>query len=231
VKKILIIIGIILLAPGCDDSAPPCQCDDTTPPPPRETIKATIFLTNLPNEFVYDSELYTKPTSYSWVISFDINNDSVINEGDIGFMSGVYLAKNSEATVFKREQLEADLFKYVNYPTGGTAYIESITKIEIESTEKSLTFIAPIGLHESLGAISSGTQIYVFTQHRDAANTGALFWDYYPSRRTYSIGLDTGWLIDEKLDFEIQPFGPVSGVEFPPIDIEMISVSIGGSTP
>lgn len=185
-------------------------------------VKSTINVTNLPDSFIYDLDTAQNGTSeFEWRISFDINNDSIINEGDIFF--GIRLAA-SDATpqsTINRSDMQAYLWVYGN---GNPTISIRNTEINLTSTNTSFSFSAPVRLHDSLKSITNGTQVFVQTLYRDQS-TGTYYYDYYPGKDAYTVGLDTSLLVDSTFDFETN-ISPVSDKDYPFIDIESISVTI-----
>lgn len=214
-KNILVLVVLLMYLYGCNEGE-----DNQVNSKPA--IKATINLTSLPQSFTYDLDNSQNGTQeYAWRISFDINNDLMINEGDIYFQISLVASDSTPQQTINRDQLKAYIWEY----NDGTSYIATRdVEIKLESTDKSFTFIAPLNLHKSLSSISNGTQVYVETLYRDK-NSGTYYYDYYPSKQNYTVGMDTGVLTDDILDFETN-IGPVSGVDYPLIDIESISVSV-----
>ena len=188
----------------------------------EKEIRTTINFTELPNSFTYNLDgAPNGGAEYQWEILFDINNDRTISEGDISFRIDLTASDNTGQTTISRDNLTAYIWVYGD----GVSYV-SIRDVEIEylSTDTSFTFIADSGKHEGISSISNGTQLYVNTIYRDR-DSGVYYYDYYPEREVYSEGIDTSYIEDGIKDFE-NNLGPVSGKNYPLIDIEKISVVV-----
>lgn len=216
--KLLIVMFTILVMQGCGGSSNNSDQSATG------TIKATLNVSSVPTSFVYDLDSNPNNSSeYQWEITFDINNDSIVNEGDIAFR--ISLNSNTDTStpqsIIERSELKAYIWEYGD----GESYV-SIREVEIDllSSDESFTFIASLDLHESLNLISSGTQILASTIYRDQIS-GIYYYDYYPNKDTYTSGLDTAMLMDEIFDFWTN-VGPVNDANYPLIDIESISIEI-----
>jgi hypothetical protein len=216
--KLLIVIFTILVIQGCGGSSKNSDQSATG------TIKATLNVSSIPISFVYDLDSNPSNSSeYQWEIAFDINNDSIVNEGDIAFRISLNsnTDTNTSQSIIERSELKAYIWEYGD----GESYV-SIREAEIDllSTDESFTFIASLDLHESLNLISSGTQILASTIYRDQIS-GIYYYDYYPNKDTYTSGLDTTMLMDETYDFWTN-VGPVNDANYPLIDIESVSIEI-----
>jgi len=217
--------SFILLIVGCGGGG---GGDSSNESDTQTYVKATINvvnnlgLTSIPSVLTHGSNntLNDIPI-FQWRISFDINNDSIINEGDIFFEVRVEAIAGSTSTAVNRNDLVGYLWEYGN---GTNYYAIRRDEIELNSTDFSHTFRAPVSLHPSLSSISNGTQVFVQTTYHDNA-APAYYFDYYPSKDTYTVGLDTGLMIDGTRDYETYT-GPVNVGPYYVIDIQSVSVNI-----
>lgn len=211
-KYILITFIVLLQACGGEDE----------PNSSQTVVKAKVDVTDLPDTFVYDLDATQNGAAeYQWDVAFDINNDSIIGVGDIGFRIWLGAFDATPQQVISRGNLTALLIEYGDCTTFCS---RSIGMIDLVSTNTSFTYIANINLDPRLNNVSNGTQINVKTIYRDQI-TGTYYYDYYPANNLYTSGLDTSMLIDGTLDFETNT-GPVNGANYPLIDIEAISIII-----
>ena len=214
--KIYILVIFIVLLQSCSSDNNASLTSGQT------VVKATVNVTNLPDTFIYDLDSAPNASAeYEWDVAFDINNDSIIGNGDVGFRISLVAFDATPQQTISRNNLTAYL---IEYGDGTTFVSRTLDTISLESTNTSFTFSADINLETRLSAISTGTQINVKTIYRDQI-TGIYYYDYYPSKNTYTSGLDTSTLNDGTLDFETN-IGPVTGVDYPLIDIETISISV-----
>jgi len=215
-KKLIVII-LVLFIQACGSNQNEEEQTETT-----TVVKATIKVTSLPDSFTYDLDNSPNGGSeYQWSISFDIDNDAEISEGDISFQISLIAFDDTPQKNINRSELKAHIWEYGD----GVSYISTRdVEIDLITTSTSITFIAPTELHVGLKSISNGTQVYVDTIYRDQVS-GVYYYDFYPNKDTFTEGLDTGFITDDTLDFETN-IGAVNGVSYPLIDIESLSVVI-----
>jgi len=202
IKNILTYLFSFLLVSSCGGGGG--ATGDTA----QEKISVTITVDKLPNVVAYNRAV--TPDGYvefGWGVTFDINADGAINQGDIGLRLLHFKAPGSNEMTGPLSDFSARLWIYTTDTRS-----ESIATATPTITGNSITLSIDKSAHASLASISNTTLVYFLTVNRDDSN-GLPIYDYYPGFAT---------LIDIPLD---KQFTDVQG-DVVPQESDMVSMSL-----
>lgn len=176
----------------------------------RDTISVKLTMNNLPDTITYSKS--TTPdyqVDYSWGVTFDINNDGMINQGDIILQILHYKSPGDTEQVGSIDDLESNVWLY----TSDTAF-ESIAAVNKEIAGNSIIFTVDRSTHETLSKITPDTLVYFSTSYFDENNQIPQY-DFYPSFSIYVNIPADGKFIDDTGD-----------VTFPVIDMVSMEINL-----
>jgi len=202
IKNVLTYLFIFLWVSACGGGGG--ASGDAAP----EKISVTITVDKLPNVVNYNRAV--TPDGYvefGWGVTFDINGDGAINQGDIGLRLLHFKAPSSSETTGPLSDFSARLWIFTT-----DTRLESVAAATQTITGNSITLSIDRSAHASLASISNTTLVYFLTTNRDDSN-GLPIYDYYPGFAT---------LIDIPLD---KQFTDVQGDVVPP-ESDMVSMSL-----
>ena len=190
IYKIFITIPIIFLLPACGGG------DD----PPPDTIQVSITVSNLPTQVTINKA--TTPdgiVEYSWGVTFDMNNDGLINAGDISLRLMHFKPPGGVEVNMNVDSLAADLWLYTS-----ATRTESQFPIDLFVSGNTITLSVDRSALAELQGINESTMVYFQTSYHDAGR-GSSVYDYHPAARTYvnipMNGLFTDASADVGFDF------------------------------
>ena len=143
------------------------------------TVTVTINLDQLPSTVTYNREETSDGhVEFSWGVTFDVNSDGAINQGDTELRLMHFKHSSSSETTGPISNFQANLWLY----TSNTA-AQSVAVATVDITGNSITLSIDKGTHPSLASISESTLVYFSTTNRNDIS-GLPEYDYYPSYLT-----------------------------------------------
>ena len=199
----MVILTLSALITGCGGGN-----DSDSKPTPQGNVVAAIELDQLPNNVTYNRA--TTPDGYvefNWSITFDINGDGTINQGDVTLRLMHFKQPGSLETTGPISDFDAQLWLY----TSNTQFI-SVASATKRISGNTITLTIDKSAHPSLSQITETTLVYFKTSIRDDI-TQLPKYDYFPDLDTY---------VDIPLNKQFtDPLGDVTDSE-----IDMINMSI-----
>lgn len=143
------------------------------------TISVTITLDQLPSNITYNRAATPDgEVEFSWGVTFDINGDGAINQGDVELNLMHFKAPGSSVITGPISDLVAQLRLYTSNTT-----TQSVAVASTSISGNSITISIDKSAHSSLATISDSTLVYFLTINRDDIS-GLTDNDHYPSFRT-----------------------------------------------
>lgn len=171
------------------------------------TVSVTLNLDQLPSSITYNRA--ATPDGYvefNWGVTFDINDDGIINQGDVTLRLLHFKAAGSSEITGPISNLTAKLWLYISDTT-----VQSVAVASKQIAGNSITISIDKSAHSSLSSISDTTLVYFLTSNNDIS--GLPVYDYYPSfKQLISIPVNNQFT---------DPQGDVSEQE-----IDMVSMSL-----
>ena len=141
-------------------------------------------------------------TEFSWGVTFDINGDGAINQGDVELKILHYKAPGSIETTGPISDLDANLWLHIS-----DSSLQTVAAASKLISGNSITISIDKSAHPSLSNISDTTLVYFSTSNVDSE------FDYYPAPSTLGS-------IPANRQFT-DPQGDVSGPE-----IDMVNMTL-----
>jgi len=144
-----------------------------------DIVSVTITLEKLPSTVTYNRAATPDGhVEFSWGVTFDINGDGAINQGDVNLRLMHFKAPGSIETTGPISDFAAKLSLYISNTT-----TQSVAVASKLISGNSITISIDKSAHSSLATISESTLVYFLTINRDdISGSGAN--DHYPSFRT-----------------------------------------------
>jgi len=210
-KQIILLIFLIIGLTGCSDSK------DIIIPAEGNVeyegeIEATIFVESMPAEIIVDYASFSESSQlYYWSLSFDVNGDGIVNDGDILLLLD-YIHSGRDERVVNLINLEAQLYQYVGV-NGLSPLLPG--GIEFETSEDSITFIVQKSWLSHLAEITPETQFVAGVYMTSSTGRSS---DYLPGPDMYTQVQDTQSVADDLSDFN----GLDSSVDISRVEVEFI---------
>ncbi len=145
-----------------------------------DDFSVSITLANLPETISYNKKSTPDGyVEYKWSVTFDINNDGVINKGDIVIQLHHFKSPGSVEKTGRISDLSSSLWLY-------TTDTETTSKIGVNTTisGNTITLSTNKTQYKKLNDINAATLIYFETSTYNAS-TKLSEYDYYPSFQTF----------------------------------------------
>lgn len=207
VKEYFPLICLVFSIAGCESGA---SIFDTN-------LRLSIELKSLPETLIYG---YSDPipeyaiNEHAWNIYFDINNDSKVNKGDIYFSLATQRHQNTSLSTISIDELNAYVYA-IEFESPVVGY--KLGKIDYQIVNNSIIFEVDSKKLDKLYNITNNTNIYIHTTYIDQ-KTQTVYYDYFPSKDTYTTSENDLDIPDLLNDFE-KNAEVVDGYDIPHIDI------------
>ena len=162
----IITIGLLSLVGCTSESTDSMQSD---------TITVEFSLASLPATITYNKP--TTPTGYieyKWSVTFDINNDGVVNAGDIILQILHFKRSGAVETTGTIEDLDASVWLYTT-DTETTSQVDAVSSV----TGNTITISIDRSNYPLLDLVNQGTLVN-FTSSTYDESAGYSKYDYYP---------------------------------------------------
>lgn len=155
-----------------------CGGGDSTDP--TDTVQASITVSNLPTQVTINkTDSPDGRVEYIWGVTFDINNDGIVNMGDIVLRILHFKSPGSTEATVNVDSLPADLWLYTT-----DTETQSQFPVDMYISGNTINFSIERTAMAALETIDISTQVYFRTSYYDSVS-GLNVEDYHPASRTY----------------------------------------------